>query len=242
MKDKRKTKPMAYEAYEKLADHYAARVDTKPHNAYYDRPAMLSLLPDVSGRQVLDVGCGPGAYTEELIDRGATVTGVDMSPRMLELARRRVGDDIKLVEADINQPLKMFDDEEFEVINAPLCLEYILDWLALFKEFHRILKPNGVFLFSCGHPSFDAEYFKTGRYFMIEPVECVWRGFGLDVSMPSYRRSIEEVLMPVINANLTIERILEPLPTEKFKKVDPIRYAKLMRRPNFICVRARKKS
>ena len=36
-------KPLAYDAYESLAEDYAARVDTKPHNAYYDRPAILSL-------------------------------------------------------------------------------------------------------------------------------------------------------------------------------------------------------
>jgi 2-polyprenyl-3-methyl-5-hydroxy-6-metoxy-1,4-benzoquinol methylase len=66
-------KPLALEAYEQLAEAYAARVDTKPHNAYYERPATLSLLPDVTGSTVLDAGCGPGAYTGWLVQHGARV-------------------------------------------------------------------------------------------------------------------------------------------------------------------------
>ena len=52
-------KPIALDAYETLAEAYAAVVDTKPHNAYYERPATLSLLPEVRGKRVLDAGCGP---------------------------------------------------------------------------------------------------------------------------------------------------------------------------------------
>ena len=52
--------PIAREAYGRLADAYAARLVTKAHNAFYDRPAVLSLLPPVQGKRVLDAGCGPG--------------------------------------------------------------------------------------------------------------------------------------------------------------------------------------
>lgn len=46
--------PIAYQAYQELADHYAALIDTKPHNAYYERPAMLGMLPELRGKRVLD--------------------------------------------------------------------------------------------------------------------------------------------------------------------------------------------
>ena len=61
---------VAYEAYGKLADEYAARVDTKPHNAYLEMPATLSIMPDVNGKRVLDAGCGTGRYTRWLLDHG----------------------------------------------------------------------------------------------------------------------------------------------------------------------------
>ena len=55
-------KPIALEAYEVLAERYAAIVDSKGENAYVERPATLSLLPDVKGKRILDAGCGPGSY------------------------------------------------------------------------------------------------------------------------------------------------------------------------------------
>lgn len=233
-------KPIAYDAYQELADNYAAMIDTKPHNAYYDRPAMLALLPDVNGKDVLDAGCGPGAYAEALVKRGARVVAFDASDRMLELAADRLDGTVELLKVDMTKPLADFGNETFDVVNAPLCLDYIEDWNSLFKEFSRLLKPGGTFLFSCGHPSFDAQYFNTSKYFGVEQVECVWHGFGSDVNVPSFRRSIEECLMPVINAGLTIERVHEPLPTKDFKAADLRRYLKLMHRPNFIMVRAKK--
>ena len=236
-------KPHAYHAWQELAEAYAARVDTKPHNAWYDRPAMLSLLPDLNGRHVLDAGCGPGVYTETLVARGATVVACDVSDRMLQLAGQRLKDligqgSVELRELDLEQPLDMFDDGIFDVVNAPLCLDYVEDWTTLFREFRRVLKPGGVFLFSCGHPAFDAEYYQTSKYFSIEKVESEWTGFGIRVDMPGFRRSLEHLLMPVLQAGLVLDRIHEPLPTEEFRNADPRRHAILMHRPGFLCVRA----
>ena len=136
-------RPIAYKAYEKLADAYAALIDTKPHNAFYERPAMLNLIPDVKGRDVLDAGCGPGVYAEHLVSLGANVVSVDASDRMLELAQERVGDQVEFQQLDLSKPLTMFNDQQFDFVNAPLCLDYIEDWNALFTEFYRVLKPGG---------------------------------------------------------------------------------------------------
>ena len=51
-------------------------------------PEIMRLLGNVRDRRVLDVGCGPGALARLLAYRGAKVTGVDASPRMVELSRR----------------------------------------------------------------------------------------------------------------------------------------------------------
>lgn len=238
-------KPHAYDAYQELASAYAEKIDTKPHNAFYDRPAMLSLLPEVSGKQVLDAGCGPGAYAQALVAQGAIVTACDASDRMLELAAERLQTElgtgsVRLEHVDLSQPLTKFEDAAFDVVIAPLCLDYIEDWRSLFVEFRRMLNPEGVVLFSCGHPAFDAEYFKTKDYFSVESVECTWKGFGKKIRMPSFRRSLEEIIAPVIEAGFVLERIHEPLPTNDFRLADPIRYRTLMHRPGFLCVRARK--
>jgi SAM-dependent methyltransferase len=234
------SKPLAYDAYQELAEHYAAGIDTKPHNAYYERPAMISLWPDLRGLRVLDAGCGPGVYSELLTARGAIITAVDVSERMLTLAKKRLGKDFDLRLVDLAQPLAMFPNQSFDFINAPLCLDYIKDWRLTFAEFNRILKPGGKFQFSCGHPAFDAKYYETNRYFSVERVKCTWKGFGKIVVMPSYRRSLQEVIMPLIDTGFTMEKLVEPLPTEEFKHADPRRFHTLMYRPSFLCVQARK--
>jgi SAM-dependent methyltransferase len=231
-------KPIAYGAYQQLADQYAARIETKPHNAYYERPAMVAMWPDLSGKRVFDAGCGPGVYHELLRKRGANVTSVDVSERMIELARLRLGPDADLRLLDLSQPLVDFADGEFDFVNAPLCLDYIEDWRSLFAEFRRLLKPGGLVQFSCGHPASDAELYQTKAYFTVEQVEYVWKGFGDPIVMPSYRRSLQEVLMPVIETGFRIEQFIEPMPTDEFRKADPRRYGILMHRPSFLCIQA----
>ena len=54
-------------AYEDLADEYNAKIDYKPHNAYYDRPNTLKLIGEVKDKSILDAACGPGKYAEILI-------------------------------------------------------------------------------------------------------------------------------------------------------------------------------
>ena len=122
------TRHIAYDAYEQLADGFAAKVDTKPHNAYYERPATLSLLPDVAGKRVLDAGCGPGAYAEWLLDRGATVVGFDASPSMVAHAQRRTGGRGDFRVHDVTHPLDFVRDASVDLVVCPLVLEYVADW------------------------------------------------------------------------------------------------------------------
>jgi SAM-dependent methyltransferase len=233
-------RPLALDAYERLAEAYAALVDTKPHNAYYERPATLSLLPDVAGLHVLDAGCGPGVYTEWLVGSGARVVAFDASPKMVALARARVGDRARIHEADVEGDLGFLDDDAFDVVLAPLVLDCVGDWATTFRRFRRALKPGGLLVFSVGHPFFEATYFKTDKYFETEQVSCTWRGFGFPVEMPSYRRPLGTVINSVLDSGFELVQILEPQPTEEFRKADPIGYERLIRQPSFLCIKARK--
>ena len=233
--------PIALEAYEILAEAYASVIDTKPHNAYYERPATLSLLPEVGGMRVLDAACGPGVYAEWLVSRGAEVVGVDVSPKMVELARRRLGPTVNVYHADLTRPLTFLDGESFDIVLSPLTMNYIKDWQPVFREFHRLLRPGGYFVFSVTHPSFDYVYFKSSNYFETELVCSEWRGFEtVTVNMPTFRRSLEATLNPIMEAGFRLEKILEPRPTDEFKKADPGDYEKLLAQPIFLCIRTRK--
>src|ERR1700716_3297053 len=104
------TTPSRANDYDSLAEAYTAENETSLMNAYYERPATLALAGDVTGRRILDAGCGFGPPFAGLRDRGATVTGFDGSAGMLEEARRRLGADADLQVADLADPLPYPDD------------------------------------------------------------------------------------------------------------------------------------
>jgi 2-polyprenyl-3-methyl-5-hydroxy-6-metoxy-1,4-benzoquinol methylase len=76
-------------AYDKMAKYYENYVDTKPWNAWYERPATLSLLPEVKNKKILDMGCAGGWYTKYLLDKGADVIAIDANENMIEITRNR---------------------------------------------------------------------------------------------------------------------------------------------------------
>jgi len=229
------------QGYEDLAEAFAARVDTKAHNAYYDRPATLSLLPPVAGLRVLDAGCGPGAYSAWLLEHGASVTAIDASPKMVALARRRLGQRADIRQHDLTQPLSEFGDGVFDGVISALVLGHLRDWTLPLAEFHRVLKRPGWLVFSVEHP-FDQFYQRpqARRYFDTERVTYAvsWPELRQPVQIPLYRRPLAGMLQPLLAAGFALSAVLEPQPAPEFKLLEPDEYAKLMRQPGFICFRA----
>src|SRR5688500_4141893 len=121
-------------SYDSIASEYASKVDSAPYNALYERPAMLSLLPDVDGARILDAGCGSGWYAERLIERGAAVEAIDASPRMAGFARERLnrlpggaGARARVQVADLSNDLP-FESGSFGGVLSPLVMHYLEDW------------------------------------------------------------------------------------------------------------------
>lgn len=223
-------------SYDEIADAYAAKVVDAPYNAHYERPAMLGLLPPLDGLRVLDAGCGSGIYAELLTDRGARVTGVDESAAMVEHARRRLaGTDVELRVADLRAPLP-FADGSFDGIVSALVLHYLRDWSTPLAEFRRVLRPHGWLAFSTHHPSEEAAFFKTARYLDVEPLVDTWDRVG---TVRFYRRPISRIVSDLAQAGFAIERMVEPLPTDEFRRQRPEDYARLQRQPGFLLIRAR---
>jgi len=119
--------PAAVNDYDSFAAAYSAESDAGLINAYYERPAILALAGDVTGRRILDAGCGAGPIAVALRGRGAIVSGFDSSAGMLEIARRRLGGDVDLRVADLAGPLP-YPDGAFDDVVASLVLHYLEDW------------------------------------------------------------------------------------------------------------------
>ena len=228
-------------AYEQMAERYNALIDHKPHNAYYDRPNTLSLLPDVMGKNVLDAACGPGKYAELLMEKGATVTGFDLSPKMIELAIQRNNGKGAFFVHDLTTPFHMVENGSFDIVLCALALHYIEDWNFTIREFHRALKPGGTLVISIEHPFFEYTFFNSDKYFEVEPVQCTWKGFGEPVVVNSYRRPLGKCIQPLTTNGFYIDTILEPLPTEAFQRADPRHFEELSNFPAFLCIRAVKR-
>lgn len=223
-------------SYDGKAREYAAVVDTKPWNAYYERPAMLSLLPPLTDARVLDAGCGSGWYCEYLLNHGAEVTSVDFNKDFIELTKARVGAGTRVLKADLAEPLTFAKDGEFDLVLSPLVMHYLKDWEPALREFHRVLRPAGLLLFSTHHPTMDWKLFNKEDYFAVDLLEDEW-----DMGKVSfYRRPLTAISRALQETGFVIERLLEPQPTEDFRRVHPEGYERVMKNPWFLAVRARK--
>jgi len=120
-------------------DVLASTYDDVPAGYYeqWDGTDLMNLLGDVSGRSILDVGCGTGRLMKRLEVLGADTLGIDISKRMVEKAE---GKRLWVLQADINS---FVWNEEFDIILSILTLNYIQDKTTAFKNIYFLLKRQG---------------------------------------------------------------------------------------------------
>jgi demethylmenaquinone methyltransferase / 2-methoxy-6-polyprenyl-1,4-benzoquinol methylase len=139
-----------------MAEAVSARALFAPLGPTYDRyAALLSFGQDPRWRRflvscvdarpgdtVLDVATGTGAVARELIrQKGCTVVGLDQSAEMLAEARRRLGDDVELVEGTAER--LPFEDASFDALTFTYLLRYVADPAATLRELARVVRPGG---------------------------------------------------------------------------------------------------
>jgi SAM-dependent methyltransferase len=227
--------PVGLRTYTSIGARYAAEVDNNAYNCGYERPATTKLLPPLEGLNVLDAGCGSGWYSEYLVDQGAKVTAIDVTPEMVRLTRNRLGDRISLHLADLAQPLSFAASSEFDLVVSALALHYLRDVAATIKEFHRILKSDGILVFSTHHPSKEFSLHPEGNYFDTVLVEEQW-SVG---TVQFYRRPLTAWTEALANSGFVIERLMEIEPNEDLRKVAPGTFKLLINDPAFMVIRAR---
>lgn len=220
--------------YDAFAEVYSAENENSLVNAYYERPGMLALAGNVTGRRILDAGCGSGALSAALTDRGAAVTGIDASVGMLELASRRLGDDVALQMVDLRDRLP-FDDGAFDDVVASLVLHYLEDWGPTLAELRRVLKPGGRLIGSVDHP-FVAYTIQEPRpdYFATTSYTFDWELNGRTLPMKFWRMPLHTMVNAFISAGFRLSTISEPLPDPAARDLFPDGFRDLSTKPCFL--------
>ena len=218
--------PPKANAYDSFAEGYTAENEANLINAHYERPAVLALAGDVAGRRILDAGCGSGPLSAALRDRGAVVSGFDVSARMVELARRRLGDGADLRVADLGGPLP-YSDDTFDDVVASLVLHYLEDWAPALAEVRRVLKPGGRLIASVDHPfaihlmhrqaGRDAEY----KYFDTTNWTEEWTFGGQSALVSLWHRPLHAMIEAFTAAGFRISVISEPEPDAAARELFP---------------------
>lgn len=202
---------MKADQYDSFAESYSAENESSLSNAFYERPAMISLAGDVDGHRVLDAGCGSGPLSAALRAKGAVVTGFDASPEMIKLARRRLGADATLHVADLSRPLP-FADGAFDDVVASLVLHYLPDWTAPLAELRRVLKPGGRLIVSVDHPLVYKLADPGADYFAITQHSEEWTLDGRSWELTFWHRPLHAMTDAFTEAGFRISVISEPPP------------------------------
>jgi SAM-dependent methyltransferase len=225
--------------YDAFAAAYSEDNENNAFNAFYERPASLGLMGDVAGKRVLDAGCGSGLHAAALIERGARVTGIDKSSALLEIARRRLGLESDLAQADLNEPLA-FGSDTFDAILASLVMHYLEDWSLPLREFRRILAPDGRLVISTHHPFMDHALAGGTDYFATYEFVDEWEKGGQAMSMRFWHRPLHAMIDALQGAGFAVLKISEPQPLPEAKDLFPEAYEVLSTAPRFLFLLAQR--
>jgi 2-polyprenyl-3-methyl-5-hydroxy-6-metoxy-1,4-benzoquinol methylase len=180
-------------------------------------------MGDVGGRRICDLACGQGRVARHLANQGANVVGVDLSTKLLEIARRYDESDprgITYVHADVRN----LDEHALGQVDGVVCYMALMDIADLgptLASVARILRPGGWFVFSILHPCFHTSQSgemdtpegpaRTIRQYF---AEGYWRSDtrpGPPGRIGAYHRTLSTYINAISDAGLQLERMCEPL-------------------------------
>lgn len=233
-----------FEGYKKL------RQNPDNANILEEKPAIMDLCPDLTNKNVLDLGCGYGENCRRFSEMGTRVViGVDISQKMLEIANREnKADNIEYFNLDMMSIDTL--NAEFDVVFSSLAVHYIEDFKALLCKIYSLLKNKGVFIFSQEHPLTTApikgaswtkdENGSTVHYNLSDYCRNGERKVKWIIDdVVKYHRCFSKIVNDLVDAGFVIEQMLEPIPTDEVIQRLPS-YKKDIDKPNFLIIKARK--
>ncbi|AQX05355.1 methyltransferase [Elizabethkingia meningoseptica] len=217
--------PRFFAAYKELRD------SDKGLNELLEQPVMKGLLQEVSGKNILDIGCGLGHQISSLLTQNPHhITGIDISEKMIAEAGKRVNDpkvDFYCIAAEDYLP----EHEQFDIVISSMSMHYVKEIQPLFTKIYQGLNQHGQFLFSIEHPVCTAaqkgwyetnneKYWLLNKYGKEGKRHQNWFVDGVI----KYHRKLSTLVNNLTTAGFVVRNIEEPTPDDEL----------LMKRPDFI--------
>lgn len=212
-------------------------------------PVFQAMLSDLRGKRVLDLGCGFGWHCRYVREQGArSVVGVDLSQKMIARARADTDDpDIEYQCCAIED--MDFPSETFDLVISSLAMHYVERFDVVCRNVNRWLSAGGMFVLSAEHPIFTA---RAEQAWCIGPhgerlhwpvddygKEGMRQAHWLTENVVKYHRTVATYVNTLIDADLRIKWLAEPLPTAEMLAQHPDWHDEC-RRPMFILLSAYK--
>jgi ubiquinone/menaquinone biosynthesis C-methylase UbiE len=226
-------------------------------------PLMFELAAPLSGRDLVELGCGNGYLGGRFLLEGArTAILTDYSQANLDLAKQKFDDPrISYARLDVLQKWDL-PDNSVDVLYSNFMLNEIDELKFPFQEAFRVLRPNGTFVFSVTHPSWDLYEFARekagqesriieglGNYFQRRFTKFIIgdssqkttlvEKFGKRFELQHYQRPLSDYVNDLIDAGFRIEKLLEPELAQELLKHNP-GYADFQDHPVGLIVKARR--
>ena len=201
---------------------------------------MLEALGDVSGKRVIDIGCGEGRFCRLLTGLGAETTGIDLTEALIERARSlAVGRENYVV--GNAEDLSQMNHESFDLAVSYIVLVDLFDYRRSIQAAFRVLRPGGRFIVCNVHPMRSSTplgwirqgneklFYPVDNYTIEGPREFSWWGKPF-INM---HRTLSSYISAFLEAGFVLEGVQEPTPSDAQLAENPT-FDDEFRIPNFI--------
>ena len=239
------------EAYDELGEHYLKLRKKDSFVKFYkeilEDPYLFKLVGNVKNKKVLDLGCGPGLHAEKLTKKEAKVTGIDNSKNSIKTAKLE-SPKSKFFIGDIEK--LPFKSNEFDIVFSAMVIGHLKNWNNVLKEVNRILKKNGIFVFSihnpfkellvkmkCGNKKFKV----IEEYFNERLIYGEWKNETKKYIVSHHHKTYGTIIKLLIKYGFEILDYEDCKPPKNAKKKYPKHYNDTINVPNFCVWKVRKK-
>lgn len=195
-------------------DRWAPSYDASPNPVVALDEVMLGeLIGDVTGRVVVDAGCGTGRHTVRLARAAAGVIALDFSAEMLARVRAKLaaegrqGQDVQLIEHDLRRPLPL-DDACADGVVCALVGEHLADLAPVLREFARVTRPGGWLVFSVYHPFLA---------FLGKEANFVDADTGIEYRLGAVKHLIADYVNAALQAGYTLDVLREYVANDELR-------------------------